>query len=262
MRGSGFFGGLAGVALAVAGLLWAGPLLAGILVVVGGSAAATMIAFPPERLWIVGRMLQTAYGRSLKDAEEIVGILVDLSVKSRFRGILSLQEDEGETTILFLRRALSLLVDGVAAEHIRDFLSTEMYFFRFRREESERTLRAVADFLPAFGLVGCIAQLALAGKAFLVALLPAVMAPILTGLLLAHLLVLPAANRLRERTDRELLLQKIIMEGVLAIAAEVDPRLLERKLISFLTPAQRSANLVSLQRIQERFRIRPEGPAA
>ena len=54
-----------------------------------------------------------------------------------------------------------------------------------------------------------------------------------------------------KRTDQELLLQKIIMEGTVAIGSESHPAILERKLKAFLTPSAREGKLVSLQRIRE-----------
>lgn len=69
------------------------------------------------------------------------------------------------------------------------------------------------------------------------------------------------AARMREVTDHELLLQKIILEGILAIQSEQSPRVLEVKLKSFLTPSARGGGrLVSLQRIKERFRIKEQQP--
>ena len=46
-----------------------------------------------------------------------------------------------------------------------------------------------------------------------------------------------------------------IVEGVRAIQSELNPRVLEVKLKSFLTPAARQGQLVSLARIKERFQI-------
>jgi chemotaxis protein MotA len=200
----------------------------------------------------------------VKEPDEIVEILVDLSVKSRLKGLLSLEEDEGATSISFLRRALGFLVDGYKRDEIRDFLHTEMYYFRIRREESERVLRTMAEIAPAFGLVGSVVGLVslLAGAgdtSVVLATVPIALTSTLYGVVLANFFFLPFATAIRQRTDRELLLQKIIADGVLAIESEVNPRVLEMKLKSFLTPSSRAGRLVSLQRIREKFNIQP-GP--
>ncbi len=233
----------------------------GLLIVLAGTAGAVFLSYRIERLKIIGKVLRYSYRTSPKKPEDIVEILVDLSVKSRFRGILSLQEDEEETTILFLRRALGFLVDGFQGQQIRDILHTEMYFFKMRRDDCERVLRTIADLFPSFGLVGSVVGLIgmLAGvgdTSVILATVPIALTSTLYGIIFANFFVIPFAANLRERTNQELLLKKIITEGVLAIESEMDPRLLERKLKSFLTPSSRKVKLVSLKRIQERFKIK------
>lgn len=237
--------------------------LAGLLIVMGGSFGALFLSYRMETLGIVLKVLSTSYRVQLKKPEEIVGVLVDLSVKSRFNGILSLQEDEEETAMLFLREALGYVVDGYNSSQIRDILNSEMYFFKMRRQDSERVLRTLADYFPSFGLVGSVVGLIgmLAGvgdTGVILATIPIALTSTLYGVVFANFFIVPFASFLRERTDQELLLKKIILEGVIAIQNEMDPRVLERKLKSFLTPASRHGKLVSLKRIQERFKIKSE----
>lgn len=234
--------------------------LAALLIVVGGTFGATFISFQKKRLMIVYKVLTTSYSTRVKEPEEIVEILVDLSVKSRLKGLFSLEEDEETTSMTFLRRALGFLVDGYKSDQIRDFLNTEMYHFKIRREQSERVLRTMAEIAPAFGVVGSVVGLIslLAGvedASVILATVPIALTSTLYGIVLANLFFLPFAANIRERTDRELLLQKIITDGVLAIESEVNPRSLEMKLKSFLTPSSRHGRLVSLKRIQEKFNI-------
>ena len=234
--------------------------IASLMIVAGGSATAALLSFQLERLRIVRRVVRASYRSRLKSEAEIVDILINLAIKSRAEGILSLQQDETETSILFLRRGLGCLVDNYEPQQIRDILNTEMYFFKLRREYSERVLRTIADFCPAFGIVGSVAGLIpmLAGiddTGIILKTVPLALTSILYGLIFANFFFIPFAANLRERTNQELLLQKIIMEGVLAIQSELNPTVLRTKLLSFLTPSDRKADLVPLSRIQERFHI-------
>ncbi len=234
--------------------------LAGLLIVVGGTAGATLLSYPIARLKIVIAVLLRSYRTPLKRPEDIVEILVDLSVKSRLNGQLSLQEDEAETSIYFLRRALGFLVDGIPVQHIRESLGTEMYFFRLRREESERILLSISHLLPSFGLAGSVVGLigmlgGVGDTVTILATVPVALTSTLYGVVLSSFFFVPFANLVRERTEQELVLQKIIVEGIIAIENEVDPRILERRLQSFLTPSARQVKLVSLERIRERFQI-------
>ena len=237
--------------------------IAALFIVLGGTFGAAFLSFRTERLSIVFKVLLASYRTRMKAPEEIVEILVDLSVKSKLKGILSLQEDEDETSIMFLRRALGFLVDGYSEAQIKEILNTEMYFFKLRREKSERVLRTLAEICPSFGLVGSvvgiIGMLASAGDVSLIlTTIPIALTSTLYGVVFANLFFLPFAAHMRERTDHELLLQKIILEGVSAIESELNPRVLEMKLKSFLTPSSREGRIISVKRIQERFKIKPE----
>jgi len=235
--------------------------ITGFLIVAGGTFGATLLSYNTKRIVILFKVLKTAYGRPTRDPNGIVKILVDLSVKQRIKGLLALQDDEDETTIVFLRQAIGLLVDGCSKDQIKDLLSAEMYFFRMRRAETRRVLQTMADVAPSFGLVGSVVGLIgmLSGPgdpSVIMKTVPVALTSTLYGIVLANFVFLPFASTIRERTIKELFLQKIITEGVLAISEDLHPRLLERKLKSFLTPSARMDHLVSYDRIKEMFDLK------
>jgi chemotaxis protein MotA len=234
--------------------------LSGLLVVFGGTFGAAFLSFKTEQLVIVSKVLRANYRKKIKKETEIVKILIDLSIKSRIEGILSLQEEENETSVLFLRRALGCLVDGYRSDQIRDILNTEIYFFKMRREDSERVLRTIADYFPAFGIIGSVVGLismlgGIGDTSIILKAVPIALTSTMYGIICANFFVLPFAAFLRERTNQELLLQKIIMEGVIAIDSEMNPIILKTKLESFLTPSERQETLVSYKKLKERFNI-------
>jgi len=241
--------------------------ISGVLIVVGGVVVASLMSFKFEQLRIVSKVISSAYRKPIIKETEIIDILIDLSIRSRMDGILSLQQKENETTILFLRRALGCLVDGYRIEQIRDILNTEMYFFKLRREDSERVLRTIADFCPAFGLIGSVVGLiAMLGgvgdTSVILKSIPIALTSTLYGLIFANFFFLPFAATIKERTNHELLLQKIIMEGVIAIDSEINPVILKIKLESFLTPSEREPEYIPYSKLKERFGIEPKSEEA
>lgn len=232
--------------------------LSGFLIIVGGTFGATFLSYNMKRIEILFKVLKTAYGQRTKKPEEVVKTLVDLSIKSRVNGVLSLEKDEDEMTSGFLKQALGLLVDGCSKEQIKESLSAEMYFFRMRRDETRRVLQSMADVAPSFGLVGSvvglIGMLSGAGDSDVVmATVPIALTSTLYGIVFANFIFLPFAANIRERTVKELFLQKLITDGVLAIHDELHPRMLERKLKSFLTPSARHGQYVSFENIKEKI---------
>ncbi|MBF0232313.1 MAG: MotA/TolQ/ExbB proton channel family protein [Desulfamplus sp.] len=235
--------------------------LSGFAVVLGGTFGATILSYRMERLEILIKVLITSYGQALRDPDSIVEILLELSVKRRLQGVMALQDDEEETTIIFLRQALGFIVDNYSPEQIREALHAEMYFFRMRRDEMTRILHTMADVAPAFGLVGSVVGLIgmLAGvgdSSVILATVPIALTSTLYGIILSNFFFIPFAANIKERTVKELMLQKIITEGAVAIAADLHPRMLERKLKSFLTPSARRDSLISINKIRERFGLK------
>ncbi len=239
--------------------------LSAFLIVVGGTFAATFVSFKVERLKIVCQVLKNSYRTREIEPDEIVEILVDLSLKSKLHGLLSLQKDEQEASIIFLRHALGYVVDGYNTQQIRDFLTTEINYFRMRREETEQVLRTMAEVCPSFGLIGSVMGLMsmLAGigdTSVILKTIPIALISTLYGVLFANLIFLPFAARIQERSENEILLQRIILEGIVAIGSNLHPRVLEYKLKSFLTPSARVEKLVSLDRIRKKFNLEPQTP--
>ncbi len=234
--------------------------LSGLLIVVGGTLGATFLGYHMNRIEILLKVLKTAYSRETMAPDAIVKILVKLSVRRRLKGVLALQTDEDETTIAFLKQALGLLVDGYSKEQIKDTLTAEMYFFRMRRDETMRVLQTMADVAPCFGLVGSVVGIVgmLAGvgdPVIIMKTVPIALTSTLYGLIFANFLFFPFEAKIRERTVNELFLQKLITEGTLAISDELHPRLLGRKLNSFLTPSDRHRYFVSLKKAKKEIQV-------
>lgn len=237
--------------------------ISGLLIVLGGSTAAALLSFRWEQLAITLKVIRSSYSHNPKRESEIIETLIDLSVKSRYQGILALQEEENETTTLFLRRALGCLVDGYRIDQIREILNTEMYFFRLRREDIERVIRTTAEYLPTFGIIGSVVGLiamlnGIGDTGVILKAVPIALTSTLYGLIFSNFFLLPFAANVKERTNHELLLQKIITEGIIAIESEVNPIILKTKLDSFLTPSDRTEEKISYAKIQERFHIKQQ----
>ena len=238
----------------------------GLVVVLSGTIGALLLSYKFQQLQIAFLVLRTAYSSRIKEPEEIVKILIDLAVKSHYQGLLSLEKDEQETTALFLRQALGLLVDGRSRQEISDILRTEMFFFKSRRQNVEQIFCTLSDIFPSFGLVGSVIGLIsmLAGvgdTSVILATIPIALTSTLYGVVFANFFCTPFAAKVRELTNRQLIVQQVITAGVIAIYDQEDPRLLEKKLKSFLTPASRQKNLISLADIKKHLKILAEAEA-
>jgi chemotaxis protein MotA len=235
-----------------------------VMIVLGGTFVAAFISFPP---WKILQMFKTAWHvlfTKTTSPEEIVEMLLDLSVRSKYEGILALQNIEEKMKGRPISKALGMMIDGYTPDEIRDILLTEMQFFKARHAEGERIFRVMAGFAPAFGLIGSIAGLimmttGIADEATIQLSVGICLLSTLYGILFANVFLTPMAEKLKRRTSEELLLQRIILDGVLAIQSETNPYKLEMKLKSFISPtARKVAKIPTIKEIQKRFKLEME----
>ena len=230
--------------------------ISGLIIVIGGTFTALFLGYRMERILILLKVIASSYTRPALSADTLVRIMVDLSIKKRIKGLLSLQQEEEETTIFFLRQAIGLMVDNYSPSEIREALHAEMFFFRKRRDETIRMLQTMGDIAPSFGLVGSVVGLVgmlsgMGNSSMLMATIPIALTSTLYGIVFANMFCYPFAANIRERTSQELLLQRIITEGIVAMTGDIHPRVLDKKLKSYLTPSERKKEVISISRIKE-----------
>ena len=230
----------------------------GLAIVLSGLLGAMFLSYPARNIGIACGVAWNAYRIDLPSHDQIIETLMELSVRSRSKGMIALEDTEATTTISYLKRTLSLLVDNYGIDEMREILQTEMYYFKQRRIQHERLIRHAARLAPAFGVagsvVGLIAMLSGIGDPdVIVKSIPVALTSTLYGIVLSNFFLIPMAENLHSKTQNELLIQKLITDGVIAIRYEQNPYRLVKRLESFLTPAARHENQYSLAEIRDKI---------
>ena len=216
------------------------------LVLVGGATvAATLINYRLETVISSFRLLRIAAEQKGLDAEEIIGLIVRLAEKARREGLLAMEEEAERIQDPFLRKGIQLVVDGTDPELVRNIMEIELTFIEQRHKRGQAMFESLSVYAPAFGMVGTLVGLvrmlgklndpSTVGPALALALLTT-----LYGALLAYLVFLPIAGKLRVKNEDEVMVREMMIEGVLSIQAGENPRIVEEKLRSFLPPRQRA----------------------
>ncbi|GBG15752.1 chemotaxis protein MotA [Novimethylophilus kurashikiensis] len=232
--------------------------LEGLVVVVAGTIGATFISYPKNAIQAAVKVAINSYKSRIPSGEEIVDSLLDLSIKSRIDGLLALEEEGERSSVLFLERALSMLVDGFSQEDMRDALYTEINFFQQRRNQHERVFRHMALLAPAFGVAGGVIGLigmlgGIKDSAVILHTIPVALTSTLYGVLMAYFLCIPVAENIHAKTEEELLILKLITDGVTLIGQEYNTLRLQTRLQSFVTPQLRTLQHKSLKEIRSRY---------
>jgi chemotaxis protein MotA len=232
--------------------------LEGLVVVIAGTLGAVFISYPFQVLRVATRVAINSYKTKVPSAKEIVDSLLHLSLLSKIDGLLALEQGEDRASVLFLKRALSMLVDGFNVDELRDALYTEIHFFQQRRSLQERVFRHMAILAPAFGVAGGVIGLVgmLAGigdTGVILRTIPVALTSTLYGILVAYFICIPIAENIHARTQEELLIHKLIAEGVTLIGQEYNTMRLQTRLQSFITPHERDIQNMSIKDIRDKY---------
>nr|WP_321257379.1 MotA/TolQ/ExbB proton channel family protein [uncultured Pseudodesulfovibrio sp.] len=232
--------------------------LAAFLVVMSGLTAAMLISYPVLHVKNAFNVAKNIYSTKSVSAESIVNTLLDLSVKSKVDGILSLERSKAKDISSFMKNGLILLVDNYKEDEIRECLNAEMSFFNLRRQQSERFFQTLARMAPAFGVAGSVIGLigllmGINDTAVILKNIPVAFISTLYGLILSNLVFSPIAENINFSTRAELLNQKLVLEGIIAISKEQNSYKLERKLASFLSPSEREGKTETLRKITRKY---------
>ncbi|MBN2333707.1 MAG: motility protein A [Deltaproteobacteria bacterium] len=214
------------------------------LIVLGGTLGATFINYPLTEVIGILKVVKNAFFEKSFPVWETIDELVELSRKSRKSGILALEDASQVASDLFLRKGLTLLVDGLDSAAIEDIMIIDMDSTRERHQLGAEVLTSMGNMAPAMGLIGTLIGLvqmlqtmdepAGIGPAMAVALLTT-----FYGAILANFIFLPLAGKLKRKSQQEIFVKGLVLEGVLSIARGENPRIMQHKLEAFLPPAIR-----------------------
>ncbi|GLO66890.1 MULTISPECIES: flagellar motor protein MotP [Oceanobacillus] len=214
--------------------------ISSIFIVLGGLTASMLITFKMEQIRLTKRVLKEAFLKSQRSTPELIQLFIQLSDRARREGILALENELDEVEDPFIRKGMMLAVDGVEPEVITDILNAEIIAMEDRHYKGRQLIEKAAEYAPAWGMIGTLIGLVLMlnklaepaslGPSMAVALLTT-----LYGTVLANLFFTPMAGKLESKTEEEVFIRQIIIEGVIGVQSGQNPRILEEKLSAFLT---------------------------
>lgn len=213
------------------------------LIVVGGTFGATLMRNPMAAVLGAIKVVMKAFMVKLPDPAALIVEVVTLSRKARKEGMLALENVPIEYP--FLGKAISLCVDGVEVEQIRNILEADINAMAGRHRRGAALLEGVAEIAPAFGMIGTLIGLvqmlatmddpSSIGPSMAVALLTT-----LYGALIANVVCIPLAGKLKLRSEEELTAMIVCLEGCIGLSQGDNPSAIEQKLQSYLGPQKES----------------------
>lgn len=215
-----------------------------LLIVVGGTLFAVLSKFPLGQYLGLGKVAGKAFMFKSVPPEEIIAETVEMADAARKGGLLSLEDKQVSSD--FMQRGIQLLVDGHDPDIVKALLKKEMKQTTDRHASSINLFKAMGDVAPAMGMIGTLVGLVqmLSNMSDPKSIGPAMAVALLTtlyGAIIATIIALPMADKLSARKDEEELNQSLIIDGLLAIQAGQNPRVIEQMLKNYLPEKKRGA---------------------
>lgn len=210
------------------------------VVVLGGTAAAVSLSFPPGALLAALRALPRVFRQPRDDSQGQLLRLVEMAYRARRDGLLALEKTLGREPDPFLRRGVELLVGGFSAAEVREILQAELAQAYEAALTPARVYEAAGGYAPTLGILGAVLGLIQVmqhlteptklGTGVAVAFVATIY-----GVAGANLVFLPLAHKLRLQEARERQRREMLLEGLVALGQGEHPRLMAERLQSFLS---------------------------
>jgi chemotaxis protein MotA len=217
-----------------------------ILLTVGGTVGATVAGMLMNDAKKLPKILKIALSGKVTAPDDAVATVVSFAEKARRQGLLALEEEARQIDDPFLRKGIEMSVDGADPEEIRDILEQDLQAMKGRHKAGSKFFADMAGFAPTMGIIGTVMGLLhvlqnLSTPATLGPMIASAFTATLWGVMQANVFWLPMSNKLKRASDLEVRRMELILEGVLAIQAGANPRVVEQRLLSYLSPEEQEA---------------------
>ncbi|MGI6684025.1 MAG: flagellar motor protein [Bacillota bacterium] len=209
------------------------------IIVVGGTAGATIVGTPLSALKKMPQWLKIAFKNQSLGAEQVYNTLIHFSEKARREGLLSLEQELAAIENKSIHQGMQLVIDGTDPEMIKDIMESSINAMENRHKIGIATFEAAGGFSPTMGIIGTVMGLIhvlgnLTDPEALSSSIAGAFAATLYGVALANVFFLPIANKLKTKNKQEVEMMEMILDGIVSIQSGENPSILKEKLKTHL----------------------------
>ena len=221
------------------------------IIVVGGTLGACMVQFPLSIVVSSFKAVSNAFLEPKQDNRAVIAEIIRFANKARKEGIISLESETREASDPFLKKALTMAVDGVEPKILRETMEMEISNMEEEAEHPIKFWEAAGGYSPTIGILGAVLGLIhvmenLADPSKLGGGIAVAFVATVYGVGLANLVFLPISGKLKLKMRSQLVAREIMLVGVISILEGENPRLIEDKLRSFLTHKEQEQEVAAV----------------
>lgn len=214
------------------------------LITVMGSFATLFITFPMKDIKNIKNVIGKLTVEPLNNRTDMIGLFVDLAKKARREGILALEDQIADIDNNFLKRGIQMVIDGIDPDNITEILELEMEALENRHKKGQDIFKSWGEAAPAFGMIGTLIGLILmlsnlSDPSSLGAGMATALVTTFYGTLFQNVIFNPIAANLKVQTEEEVYTLEMMLDGILSIQSGSNPRTIQDKMITYLSPQER-----------------------
>lgn len=209
------------------------------LIVLGGTLGALLIQFPFDVLAQAGQALKSVFWGEDDRSTQLLNDLVRYAAKARRSGLVSLDSELEYVADPFLKKCLTLAVDGTLTQQIRETMEVAHNVKADEEDAIPKVFEAAGGFAPTIGILGAVIGLiqvmqhldniGAVGRGIAAAFVATIY-----GVGTANLFFLPCAGRIKRTMQLRQTRREMTLEGVLEIVERSSPGTVEAKLSTYL----------------------------
>ncbi|MDQ6996271.1 MAG: MotA/TolQ/ExbB proton channel family protein [Mariprofundus sp.] len=214
--------------------------LPGLLIVIGGTIAATLVSFPTQELGKVWQVLGHVFRNHEYSIADDIAEIANAARLRRHGDLARIEDQLARIANPFLRTAIQLVIDNTPADEIVNILQWRIKRLREQERAEAHIFHVMSVYAPAFGMFGTLVgmvnmlfglngpDLLNVGHNMAIALMTT-----LYGLILSNLIFKPIAIKLERRTEKRAMIMRMIVEGTIMLAGNRSPVFIRETLKSF-----------------------------
>ena len=209
------------------------------MIVGGGTFGAVFVSMPLPAIISALKAAKTAFLPTKIDHAQVVKDIINYATKARRNGLISLEQEAQSVKDPFIKKGISLVVDGIDPQKLRETLEADISAYEEHTKHGIEFYESAGGFSPTIGIIGAVLGLIhvmanLSDTSKLGGGIAVAFVATIYGLLIANVVCLPIGTKLKIRMKEEVLRRVMVLEGLIAIQNGENPHFIEQKLMSYI----------------------------
>ena len=209
------------------------------LIVLGGTAGAALVAFPPQDIAKAFKLIPLVYQKVDLDVRPVSDEIIRIATIARKEGVLAVEGQRESIQNPLFKKTIKYVIDGFEPNTVKEIIDTEIYLAFEEEEAAGKFFEGAGGFSPTIGIIGAVLGLihvmsmlndpSKIGEGIAVAFVATVY-----GVGASNLILIPWGTKIKRKAQQRMLAKEVVKLGVVGIQEGLNPHFLQEKLEVFV----------------------------